>query len=154
MVQPAVFPSTQLVRKTTFPRSVSRHMPHALSVLICIGHVMYTLEEAHMEPENHWVLEENRLPVWSMPSGSMWVSSHCLAHEARILQLLGRVRWILSTCSRPFFESSDVFCLSHVGRIAWSIMDQDVQEFKLDELPSDGLFGHLSKGRHCKVPWH
>ena len=28
-----------------------------------------------MEPENHWVVEENRLPVRSMPSGSMWVSS-------------------------------------------------------------------------------
>ena len=24
-----------------------------------------------MEPENHWVVEENRLPVWSISSGSM-----------------------------------------------------------------------------------
>lgn len=26
------------------------------------------LEETHMEAESHWIVEEHRLPVWSMPS--------------------------------------------------------------------------------------
>ena len=35
-----------------------------------------------MEPEDHWVVEENHLPFRSMPSGSMWVSSR--VHQIRM----------------------------------------------------------------------